>query len=97
MLLKKIEDKGIDAYIVDDNNRVRFGKKINSINDTYSNISIIPISLDGVDITLKGFYYSLNNSTVEFGSSRCLSNHLISKNGDIIINRGSALIIESRD
>lgn len=95
--LKKSLDKNISIYIVDNNNRIQILNGKYTIFKEYENISIIPISLDGIKITLKGFYYGLYKDKIEFGSSRCLSNYLLDKEGEIDIESGLALLIESND
>lgn len=96
-LLKKLLDDNIEAYILDNNNRVRLTNSKARIKKEYENISIIPLTVDGINISLEGFYYNLSNEEIEYGSSRCISNFLINDFGNVIINSGLALIIESND
>ncbi|HHX69524.1 MAG: thiamine diphosphokinase [Miniphocaeibacter sp.] len=96
-LLKKLLDDNIEAYLLDNNNRVRMINSKARIKKEYENISIIPLTVDGINISLEGFYYKLSNEEIEYGSSRCISNFLINDFGNVIINSGLALIIESND
>lgn len=96
-ILKRLYKKGIKAFIIDDNNRIRIAEGKEIIYREYENISIVPLSLGGANITLKGFYYKLENEDIEYGSSRCLSNYLNEDIGEVIIKNGMALIIESKD
>lgn len=96
-LLKKIYDKKIKCYLINDKNRIQYTENNVFIRTKYNNISIVPISLDGIIITLENFYYPLENYFLEYGSTRCISNYLIKETGNINIYRGSALIIESND
>ncbi|WP_099203067.1 thiamine diphosphokinase [Miniphocaeibacter massiliensis] len=97
LLLKKIRDNNIEGYIIDENNKIRLSNSLNIVGNEFENISIIPLDMSGINVTLEGFYYKLDSENIEFGSSRCLSNYLIESVGKVYINKGNALIIESRD
>lgn len=97
--LIKLYEKNIKGFVIDNNNRIRISdnKTVIYKEKEYENISLVPLSLNGANITLKGFYYKLENEDIEYGSSRCLSNYLNEDMGEIIIKKGMVLIIESRD
>lgn len=97
LLLKKLLDNNIKGYLIDNNNRITITNSKVRIEKEYDNISIIPLTLEGINVTLEGFYYKLFNENIEYGSSRCLSNFLIKDFGNIFINSGLAIIIESND
>ncbi|QQK07752.1 thiamine diphosphokinase [Miniphocaeibacter halophilus] len=97
LLLKKLLDNNIKGYLIDNNNRITITNSKVKIEKEYDNISIIPLTLEGINVTLEGFYYKLFNENIEYGSSRCLSNFLIKDFGNIFINSGLAIIIESND
>ncbi len=97
LLLKKLLDKNIKGYLIDNNNRIIIANSKVKIEKEYENISIIPLTLEGINITLEGFHYKLFNENIEYGSSRCLSNFLINEYGNIFINSGLAIVIESND
>lgn len=97
-LLKKIEQLGGTGKIVDDDNSIylihdyiRLKRK-----EGYY-LSIIPLTQEGLVVTLEGFYYPLNEDFVEFGSTLGISNRIIHEYGEIKIIKGEALIIEARD
>lgn len=97
-LLKELYKKGIKVRIIDDNNIIYFSNKYMRIYRKEDvNISIIPLNESGVVITLEGFSYSLNKELIKFGSTLGISNELIEDYGNIVIESGDALIIESKD
>lgn len=97
-LLRKLLLQNIKGKIVDDNNTIYLINdylKLEKRENYY--VSIIPISNEGVIVTLKGFYYPLDDKLIEFNSTLGISNRIIDKFGEIKIIRGEALIIESKD
>ena len=97
-LLKKLQSEGVNGKIIDDKNTIYYVNnylKLAKRKDYF--ISIIPITMDGAVVTLNGFYYSLNNSLVDFSSTLGISNKIVEEYGEIKIIRGEVLIIESKD
>lgn len=99
MILKKMYDLGYNCYMINDKNRVQYieANKEVSIKKDYENISIIPLSEKGINVTLIGFYYTITDYEMELGSTTGISNYLVKDFGTIKLNRGRALIIESND
>lgn len=97
-LLKMLADKEVQAKIVNDNNTLWYVRDRVSIKrrDGYY-ISIIPLTLNGIIVTLKGFLYPLTKTLIQFGSSLAISNEIVDLFGEITIHKGQALIIESKD
>lgn len=91
--------KGIEAYIIDEYNKIYLidNLKIISKNEQYGNyVSLIPLTkVEG--LTLKGFKYPLDNYTYDIGISIGISNELESENGIIKLIDGILIAIESRD
>ena len=58
------------------------------------NVSLIPLHNDIHGLTLKGFEYELSNQTVEFGSSRGVSNVVRGKQASIHHAKGILLCIQ---
>lgn len=97
-LLKKLAGNNIEGRILDENNTIVLSKdymKIEKREGYY--LSIIPITPSGVMVSLRGFYYPLRNSLIEYGTTLGISNKLVDEEGEIFITKGEALIIESRD
>lgn len=97
-LLRKLLLQNIKGKIVDDNNTIYLINdylKLEKRENYY--VSIIPISNEGVTVTLKGFYYPLSEELVGFNSTLGVSNKIIDMVGEINIIKGEALIIESKD
>lgn len=97
-LLRKLVIMGVQGKIVDSNNTIYMVKdyiKLARRKDFY--ISLIPITKEGVIVTLKGFYYPLSSSFIHFGSTLGISNKIVDEYGEIKIDKGEALVIESKD
>lgn len=98
LLLNTLHYKGIKGKIVDDNNIIYLIDdylELQSLEDSY--VSIIPIVEDGVIISLKGFFYDLDNEIISFGSTQGVSNKIIDNIGIIKIHKGKALVFLSKD
>lgn len=97
-LLNTLLEKGIKGKIVDDNNIIYLideKLEIESVKDRY--LSIIPISVDGIIISLEGFLYNLDKKFIDFGSTHCISNKIVAERGIIQIHSGKALLFLSKD
>lgn len=60
-------------------------------------ISFIPFSEEISGLTLSGFYYPLENKTVRWGSTRCISNQLLSNEGTFSFTNGIIMVIKSTE
>lgn len=97
-ILKRLEEKNIKARIVDDQNVIYYTDNMLTLPkqaDMY--VSIIPLSFEGIVVSLTGFYYPLDHALVPFGSTLTNSNRIVESEGIIRIEKGAALIIESKD
>lgn len=97
--LKYMYDRGINGTILDDHNIITYLKGEDSfyVKDKGRYVSILPISSDGVIISLDGFHYPLCNKLLEFGSSLGISNYLEAEEGTITCHKGEIIIIEAID
>ncbi|CQR47740.1 Thiamine pyrophosphokinase [Paraliobacillus sp. PM-2] len=98
--LLPIIQQNIKAVIVDKQNAILLfepGTYSIDLDPDYTNISFIPFSKTVEGLTLEGFYYPLDNHTLSWGSTRCLSNKLLSKKGTFSFDRGILIMIKSRD
>lgn len=97
-LLNKLRINNIDGRIIDDNNIIYMtNNKLTLRKKEDFFVSIIPINYDGVEVSLKGFYYPLNKEKIQFGSTLGISNRIVEDEGIIDIIDGLALIIQSND
>lgn len=97
LILKRLNDLGIKASVVDDKNEIYFlsDEVVISGNDG-DLVSILPLSdLEG--ISTKGLFYSLDNDTLFMGTSRGVSNVMTENKCSITVKKGNALVIKSRD
>ena len=97
-LLRKIHQSGAKGHILDYKNVIHYVEDILEITPKKGyQVSIIPISLEGVEVSLNGFYYKLDHDSIHFGSSLGISNHIIEAMGIVHVHKGVALVIESKD
>ncbi|MBE5948063.1 MAG: thiamine diphosphokinase [Lachnospiraceae bacterium] len=95
-------EAGIPAYISDENNRIRLIDKNTELkreNCFGDNVSLIPYSDEVTGVTLKGFYYPLNNKNISRFKELSLgiSNKITEDKCIIKIKSGILIMIESRD
>lgn len=98
--LFSIVNKKIQGVIVDQLNQLELtmpGTYNVDKNECYPNISFVPYTQHVKGLTLTGFYYPLVNEIISWGSTRCISNKLLSNNGTFSYEEGILLLIKSRD
>lgn len=97
-ILKRLYNISVNATIVNDNNEIIYmeteSRKI--FKDNFKYLSIIPLD-EKLIYTTQGMKYEVSDLELEFGSTQGLSNEIIKKEANIIVNEGSCLIIKSRD
>lgn len=97
-LLKKIYLHGVKACIINENNRIYYENDEMSLGKRDNHyVSIIPLAKEGAIISLDGFLYPLKMETLEFSTSKGISNKVLESFGKIKIHKGEVLIIESKD
>ncbi len=99
-LLKLCLNKGIEADILDENNRIRVIDKQLSIKKTeqYGKyVSCIPMSDKVTGVNLKGFVYELNNATMIDAETLGVSNEIREEEGHISVETGVLMVMETKD
>ncbi|MEI3597075.1 MULTISPECIES: thiamine diphosphokinase [unclassified Oceanobacillus] len=99
-LLYRILEKGIIGKIIDRQNQLvltKPGTHTIERDPDYPYVSFVPFSEVVEGITLNGFYYPLENETITWGSTLCISNELSHESGNFSYRRGILLLIKSRD
>lgn len=99
ILYSCIQD-GIDGCIMGPHHRLRLlGPGLYPIASAFPYISLIPFSPVVTGVTLSGFRYPLDRETIRWGAGtgRSLSNELTGEAGQIYIEDGWLIVIESRD
>lgn len=99
-LLYTIVKQGIKGIIVDRQNMLELttpNKYDVYKDDHYPNISFVPYTKQVKGLSLEGFYYPLENETIQLGSTLCISNKLLSNKGTFFYEEGILLLIKSRD
>jgi len=92
--------KDINAYIIDQNNRIYLKKRsftLKKCNQYGDYVSLLPFSEQIHGLTLKGFKYPLNYITLEVGSSLGISNEIVEDLAFIEFTDGILVVIEARD
>lgn len=98
LLLNTLLEKGVKGKIIDDNNIIQLiDDELMVEYKENSYVSIIPITEDGIIVSLEGFYYNLCKEKIEFASSYGISNKIIKDYGKIKIHSGKALVFISND
>ncbi|RCW70758.1 thiamine diphosphokinase [Saliterribacillus persicus] len=98
--LYRLRTLEIEASIIDYNNHVTLyfpGKYEIQMDENLPYISFIPFSSPIHGLTLDHFYYPLQNKSVHWSNSLCISNQLIGKKGTFSFDEGILLVIKSRD
>ena len=103
-LLCQTVERGIDMRIVDETNRIqildglhRATAEIAKKEQLGTYISLIPLTDRVEGVTLEGVAYPVRDFTIVRGSSRTVSNEIVSEKMRITIKKGQVLLIESRD
>ena len=92
--------KGIEAYILDCQNRIYLidGEHTFRSSGLWGRyISFLPLTEHVDGITLTGFKYPLFDKDIEIGTSLCISNELTGEEGTITFTDGVLIVVESHD
>lgn len=98
-VLKETLDNNVQAKLVNENNEIMLINKETVIkkNGNFKYVSIIPLTSKVTGVTLKGFKYLLENTTLNIGESIGVSNEQIEAEASIEIKEGIAILIFSKD
>ncbi|MDO5717927.1 MAG: thiamine diphosphokinase [Tissierellia bacterium] len=95
--LKKYKEMGIYVRIIDGHNIIQYLDDHLSFDKDDYKYSILALSNDGIEVSLRGFYYDLDRHKIDFGSSLGISNYIYNDKADILVHRGYGLLIKSKD
>lgn len=100
-LLKRAFDAGINAVILDKNNRIRVLRGEISLDreDSFGKyISIIPFGEFASNVSIRGFKYEAEDLDIYFEKSRCVSNERLNPDSNSISNKiNDGEVIKSED
>lgn len=100
-LLRKALEAGVRCRIVDAQNEVQLMNGQHPLvlhpDHRYTQVSLLPLSLEVTGINLSGFLYPLNEATLTIGQSLGISNVLVGEQGVIKVRDGLLLVIRSTD
>lgn len=103
-LLLKVNQAGIECYIVDEANRVRLLEASRNSHciirkeEQYGKyVSLIPLEevVEGLSIT--GVMYPLQKERIYQGNSLTVSNQIVDEQAEISLDKGRIFVIESKD
>lgn len=94
--------QGVDAYLVDENNRIRLLDHdcVIEREELYGKyISLLPLTETVTGLTLTGMAYPVEDFSLEMGNPRAISNELAEgeSRGRIEMRSGIVILVESRD
>ncbi|AQS60429.1 thiamine diphosphokinase [Desulforamulus ferrireducens] len=97
-LLYQSLQAGIPCRIIDEKNQVQLLKdKLHITKSRFTQVSLLPLTLEVRGVTLSGFQYPLHNATLTLGHSLGISNILLADTGTVQITSGLLLVIQSAD
>lgn len=107
-LLEYIADRGADAVMTDGQSRVRVMKtagepvtfmipKTFDGENGFKYLSVVPLTDECEGVRISGVFYPLDGVTLERRYSYAVSNEITSDSAEITLERGTMLVIESRD
>ena len=91
---------GIIARLLDEGNIIFLKDRsfeVTAETVPYTYFSLLPFAGAVTGLTIKGFKYALDGYDLKPGSSRCISNELTMKTGNIIFDDGILVVINSED
>ena len=99
-LLYRLKESGVEGRIVDAHNRIRMVEKQEVLyrNQQFGKyVSVLPLTTTLEGITLTGFKYPLQQARITSDNTLGISNEIDEAKAVITIERGVAIVIESRD
>jgi len=97
-LLVLAQQAGVNAFIIDANNRITLANGRTTIQKSnFEHVSLLPLSSKVLGVTLTGFKYPLHQATLSMGQSIGISNILLADEGTIEHTSGKLLVIESKE
>lgn len=107
-LLEYIADRGADVVMTDGQSRVRVMKtagepvtllipKTFDGENGFKYLSVVPLTDECEGVRISGVFYPLDGVTLKRSYSYAVSNEITSDSAEITLERGTMLVIESRD
>lgn len=97
-LLKKMLDRGVQGYIVNENNEITLiNKQCILEKEENTKVTLLPFTETVEGISTKGLLYELKDAILEVGPSRGISNEFTKDKAEISIKKGLLLVIKARD
>lgn len=97
-LLTKLASHNVCGYLVDKFNEIQIVRRELTLKHAHelSYVSVFPIG-EKATITLSGFRYNVSHRVFLRGSTLGVSNEIVAPSARIVVHRGEALVIRSRD
>lgn len=98
MLLISFGRQNKSVVFWDSHNRIRYvNAGIYEVPAVEASVSLVPVDVKGMRLSLQGFKFPLDNTTEPFGQSRLISNRWVEETGRITVHSGDGFLIISRD
>lgn len=97
LMLPKYFEKGLQLTLLDGHNSIQPLGDQTKIRGDENYISLVPLTAEGLVVSLSGFQFPLNRENIPFGSSLGISNRVIGDEGTIQLHRGCGLLFYSVD
>lgn len=99
-MLYKLLCQGIQAYLIDKNNKIYLIKNsmtliAKDVKATY--VSLLPFTQEVTELTLHGFKYPLTRFHLTKGTSIGISNEIVEAIAEIQFEQGILIVVESKD
>lgn len=91
--------RGVDLVFWDGDNRMRLVQEgAWEVEEAEGfHLSLVPLSSQGIDLSLEGFAYPLDHAHIPFGQSLLVSNIWVHNPGLVYLHKGQALLCIARD
>lgn len=90
--------KGLMLTLFDQNNIIQIlNRDVKVSKEGYKYLSLLALTEEGLEVTIKGVKYPLDKAKICFGDSIGVSNEIIDGSADIVLHRGIGLLILSKD
>ncbi|MFB5663328.1 thiamine diphosphokinase [Alteribacillus sp. HJP-4] len=97
-LLERALELGLRLELQNNTNIIQLTDSSLNINaNSYPYVSLLPLSEIVEGVSIKGFYYPLENATLKRSSSLGVSNKMIEKTAAVFVKKGRLLVIQSSD
>jgi thiamine pyrophosphokinase len=90
--------KGVDAWIINENNRIcLIDKQIDLYKKNGEIVSLLPFTSEVTGVNTQGLYYPLKDGIFKIGEPYGVSNQIINTQGSVSIKSGILIVIQASE